>query len=119
MARRNRIFLAAFGALAVASVVLAGCATSSARSPSESVLPEQSIEPDPDVGAAWLDSGRMVGLVTLGSSTCVPRLADEAQYTDDVLHVELAAPEADEPCTSDLVPRVTLVDVPKEVAILR
>ena len=69
----------------------------------------------PRLGAAWLDSGRLVGLVTLGSSTCVPGLADEAKYADGILHVELAAPEADKACTSDLVPRVTLVGVPQDV----
>ena len=57
----------------------------------------------------------MVGLITLGSSTCIPGIADEATYTDGVLHVELAAPESDKACTSDLVPRVTLVDVPADV----
>ena len=115
MAQRNRILLTCLGALAVTSLALAGCATPAASAPSVSASAGQAIEADPDLGAAWLDSGRMVGLVTLGSSTCVPRVADEAQYTDDVLHVELAAPEADKPCTSDLVPRVTLVDVPKDV----
>ena len=115
MARRNRILLAALGALTVASLALAGCATPSGSSPSESPSSEPSIEPDPDLGAAWLDEGRLVGLVTLGSSTCVPTLADEATYTDGVMHVELAAPEGDQACTSDLVPRVTLVGVPKDV----
>ena len=115
MARRNRILFAALGSLAAASLALAGCATPSGGPPSDSASPQSSIAPDPDLGAAWLDEGRLVGLVTLGSSTCVPTLADEARYTDGVLHVELAAPEADRPCTTDLVPRVTLVGVPQDV----
>jgi hypothetical protein len=115
MAERKRILSAGVGALVVAGMALAGCASSAGGATSASPSSQTTIEPDPDLGAAWLDSGRMVGLVTLGSSTCVPRVADEAQYTDDTLHVELAAPAADEPCTSDLVPRVTLVDVPKDV----
>ena len=32
-----------------------------------------------------------------------------------VLEVTIATPEPDEPCTSDLVPRVTLVSVPEDV----
>ena len=112
---RNRIVLPALAAMAVASVALAGCATPSGAAPAGSPSTQQTIEPDPDLGAAWLDSGRLVGLVTLGSSTCVPALADEARLKDGVLHVELAAPEGDKPCTSDLVPRVTLVGVPEGV----
>src|SRR5688572_26209991 len=107
--------LAGLTALAIASFALAGCATPSSGSPSGESPPESTVEPDPDLGAAWLDNGRLVGLVTLGSSTCVPALADEATYTDGVLHVELASPEADQACTMDLVPRVTLVGVPADV----
>ena len=106
--------LAGLGVLALASIALAGCATPSGGSPSEEPS-SQAIEPDPDLGAAWLDDGRLIGLVTLGSSTCVPGLADEATYEDGVLQVEFAAPEGDMACTSDLVPRVTLVGVPEDV----
>ena len=117
MARSTRSLLAGLGALALVSLALAGCATPSGGTPSESATAAATptIEPDPDLGAAWLDSGRLVGLVTLGSSTCVPTLADEASYADGVLHVEFATPEADQACTSDLVPRVTLVGVPADV----
>ena len=111
---RSALF-AGLGALAIASLALAGCASTPGGTPSADPTSQQTVEPDPDLGAAWLDSGRLIGLVTLGSSTCVPGLADEAQYADGVLHVELAAPEADTACTSDLVPRVTLVGVPEGV----
>lgn len=107
--------IAGLGALAIATFALAGCATPSGGSPSGEPSTQSTVEPDPDLGAAWLDNGRLVGLVTLGSSTCVPALADEAKYTDGVLHVEFASPEADQACTMDLVPRVTLVGVPEEV----
>jgi hypothetical protein len=115
VSRSIRILLSGLGALTIVGLALAGCATPSGNAPSASPTPQATIEPDPDLGAAWLDSGRTVGLVTLGSSTCIPGIADEAQYTDGVLLVELAEPAADEPCTRDLVPRVTLVDVPAEV----
>lgn len=112
----SRSALAGFGALALLGVLLAGCATpSGGDTPSEEPTTQETVTPDPDLGAAWLDSGRMIGLVTLGSSTCVP-VADVAELDDDgVLQVTFVAPEADEPCTSDLVPRVTLVNVPEEV----
>ncbi|WP_457100817.1 hypothetical protein [Microbacterium sp. P5_E9] len=107
--------LSGLTALALVSLALAGCATSSGESPSTEPTTQSTVEPDPDLGAAWLDSGRLIGLVTLGSSTCVPGLADEAKYEDGVLQVELAAPEGDKACTADLVPRVTLVGVPEDV----
>ena len=54
--------------------------------------------------------------MTLGSSTCVPGIEDEVEVDDDgVLQVELALPKASESCTADLVPRVTLVDLPDGV----
>jgi len=115
MAGFRSTLLAGLGALAIASLALAGCASPAGGSTSVSPTPQQTTEADPDLGAAWLDGGRMVGLITLGSSTCVPGIADEATYTDGVLHVELAAPESDKACTSDLVPRVTLVGVPADV----
>jgi hypothetical protein len=115
VSRSIRILFPGLCALTIVGLALAGCASSSGGAPSESPTSQATIESDPDLGAAWLDSGRMVGLVTLGSSSCVPGIADEAQYTDGVLLVELAAPAADEPCTRDLVPRVTLVDVPAGV----
>ena len=41
--------------------------------------------------------------------------AEEAVLTDGVLEVTLVEPAADEACTADLVPRVTLVGVPEDV----
>ncbi|MFH8251540.1 hypothetical protein ACH3VR_14305 [Microbacterium sp. B2969] len=111
-----RSALAGLGALALAGLLLAGCASTTSGTSASSPEPatEETATPDPDLGAAWLDNGNMIGLVTLGSSTCVP-VAEEATYTDGTLNVTLAAPAASTPCTSDLVPRVTLVSVPKGV----
>lgn len=117
-----RSVLAGVGALAVAGLLLAGCASTTGGTPTdtaapspaaESPSPSRSIEADPDLGAAWLDNGRMIGLVTLGSSTCVP-VAEEPKYTGGVLQVTLA-PATEKACTSDLVPRVTLVAAPTDV----
>ena len=111
MVRSTRILRVGLAALAVAGLALAGCAGTTGSPPAAS----PTIAPDPDLGAAWLDSGRMIGLVTLGSSTCVPGVEDEPSYTDGVLHVELAAAPARQACTADIVPRVTLVDLPDGV----
>ena len=40
-----------------------------------------------DVEAAWLDGGRGVGLVTYGSSSCLPVIG-EPTYADGVLTVD-------------------------------
>lgn len=76
----------------------------SSATPSESVMGE--------LDAAWLDGGRIIGLVTSGSSTCVPAATD-AVVDGGVLTVAVAEP--DRPCTRDYVPRVTLVNAPEGV----
>lgn len=67
-----------------------------------------------ELDAAWLDGGRMIGLVTSGSSTCVPSAADVA-FEAGVLTVTLAEVDPDRPCTRDYVPRLTLVQLPEGV----
>ncbi|WP_228484591.1 hypothetical protein [Microbacterium cremeum] len=66
------------------------------------------------MSAAWLDNGRAVGIVTLGSSTCVPTAGDVA-YAKGVLEVELVEPEDATACTRDLVPRATIVALPEGI----
>lgn len=68
-----------------------------------------------DVNAAWLDDGRIIALVTSGSSTCVPTAESAEINSDGALAVELVEPDADTACTRDLVPRATLVTVPNGV----
>ena len=80
MARSS--LLVGLGALALASLALAGCATPSGGTPSqEPTTQEETVDADPDLGAAWLDNGRIIGLVTLGSSTCIPE-AESADVSD-------------------------------------
>jgi hypothetical protein len=110
----TRTAVAGFGALALIGLLLTGCATTSGDSTPSGTPTTNEVTPDPDLGAAWLDNGNLIGLVTLGSSTCIP-VAEEATLEDDILLVTLAEPQADEPCTADLVPRVTLVGVPEGV----
>lgn len=99
------------GALtACATPVSPGSGSTSAGTPS----PSATADADIDLEAAWLDNGRMIALVTQGSSTCVPT-AGEVAYANGVLDVELVDPAADTPCTRDFAPRVTLVGLPEGV----
>ena len=107
---------APLGALAILLVVggaLAGCASSSggtAQTPEPTATDSGIIT---ELDAAWLDGGRMIGLVTQGSSTCVPT-AEDVSYADGVLQVNLVD-DAEGPCTADFAPRVSLVSVPEDV----
>lgn len=122
-----RIRSLAAGALGLAAVagLMTGCATPAGpgaepRAGSVSASPSDSTggtpgagAADDDVEAAWLDGGRMIGLVTQGSSACPPT-AEVGSAEAGVLHVTLA----DDPaaaCTRDLAPRVTLLPVPAGV----
>lgn len=107
--RRGRALLGALGIAAILSAVLTACAA-----PSEDTAPTEDPAQtlDTDLDAAWLDGGRTVGLVTQGSSTCVPTA--EGRYADGVLQVTLTD-DADGPCTADFAPRVSLVAVPDDV----
>ncbi|MPV49237.1 hypothetical protein GCG21_04310 [Pseudactinotalea sp. HY160] len=103
----------------VAAGTLAACASPAADggSPTTSSPTPGSPTAEPagtDVSAAWLDGGRMIGLVTQGSSTCVPQ-AEGATLTGETIEVTLATPDPDTDCTDDLVPRVTLVGTPEGV----
>jgi hypothetical protein len=67
-----------------------------------------------EVDAAWLDNGRMIGLVTEGSSTCIP-VAGEASLNDDIIEIPLEDTPADTACTADMVARATPVQLPEDV----
>ena len=99
--------------LLLAGGALAGCASNPASTPSSTPTTGDSSEVEID--AAWLDDGRIIGLVTTGSSTCVPAADEATLQADGSLAVTLVEPDADTACTRDLVPRVTLVEVPEGV----
>ncbi len=99
--------------LLVTGGALAGCASTPATAPSSTPTTGDSTEVEID--AAWLDDGRIIGLVTTGSSTCVPAADEATLQADGSLAVTLVEPDADTACTRDLVPRVTLVEVPEGV----
>jgi hypothetical protein len=100
-------------ALLLAGGALAGCASQAASAPSSSPTDDAGEEFEMD--AAWLDDGRIIGLVTMGSSGCVPMAEEATLEADGSLSVTLVEPEADTVCTTDYAPRVTLVEVPEGV----
>ncbi len=112
--------IASWGAGAAAltlTAALAGCATGTSVDPGSNgqEVPDGGNEQQILVDAAWLESGRSIGLITEGSSSCVPT-TDEVTVTDaGALAVVLADPAEDEPCTRDMAPRITLVAVPDGV----
>ncbi|MDW4573649.1 hypothetical protein R8Z57_12785 [Microbacterium sp. M3] len=115
MTVRTRSLVAGFGLALLAAGVLTACATpaGSGSTPAPSSSSSTGGD-DSEISAAWLDNGSTIGLVTLGSSTCVP-VAGDVSYDKGVLTVELVEPDEDAACTKDFVPRVTLVGVPEGV----
>lgn len=95
--------------LLLGAFAVVGCASTPAATstptPTATDTPSQEIEVD----AAWLDGGRMIGLVTQGSSTCVPAAGEVSREADGTLVVALEEVDPATPCTRDMVSRVTLV----------
>ncbi|MET0734520.1 MAG: hypothetical protein ABWY55_02615 [Microbacterium sp.] len=114
MMTRRISLLAGVGLAALVAAALAGCASPSGGSPSNASTPSPSAsDTEIEVDAAWLDGGRVVGIVTYGSSTCIPTAVVEPVEAG-VLNVTLVDdPEA--VCTRDLVPRVTPVELMGDV----
>ena len=106
------MFRGGVAALVVSALALAGCAVTSPvpAAPSQSPTPQ---EPDTASVATWLDSGRMIGLVTWGSSSCVPQ-ADTATASGQEITVTLLDP-AEGACTADYAPRASEIAVPTGV----
>ena len=116
---RTRLILTA-SVLGLAAL-LSGCATTASTSPTQSpdasaapTAPEETTSPESDMTAGWLAAGTTVGIVTIGSSTCVP-VVESATASGDTVTVTLADPPADQPCTRDLQARITGVGIPDGV----
>jgi hypothetical protein len=108
MARRIRSLITGVGVAALLAAALAACTTVPPADQAPAGGGETELE------AAWLDGGRMVALVTMGSSTCVPT-AVVGPYSAGVLEVTLADDPEATACTRDLVPQVNLLELPPEV----
>lgn len=94
------------------TIALGACASTPAT-------PDEKTSQSPDAGAgdfateaAWLDEGRLIGLVTYGSSRCVP-VVEDATVDDDVITVTFAKGEEGAVCTADMAPRVSIFGVPE------
>lgn len=110
--RRTYTGWAVAGIALIAAGILTGCSGSAA--------PTSSTTAAIDVDAAWLDGGRLIGVVTWGSSSCVP-FADAASLSaDGALQVSLNDPASVDgatqvACTADYAPRISVVGVPEGV----
>lgn len=121
---RNHFRVAITVPMLLGAVLLAGCAESStddpastgAAAPGADAASETTNEPDTqlDLDAAWLDDGRMVAIVTTGSSTCIPEAGD---ITADGQSVSVTLDEGDpnQACTADLVARASIAMLPAGV----
>lgn len=114
MASRTRNSFAGFALAILLAGALTACATGSGGTPSTAPSDDDDAGTEQEVDAAWLDGGRAIGIVTQGSSTCIPT-AEETTYADGVLNVTLVEVEGDTACTADFAPRVSLVMVPGDV----
>lgn len=120
---RLRLTLSAF-ALVGSALLVAGCASSPSSSPPTTPAGQvgQSAEPEPDdadaddVDVAWLDDGRGIAVVTIGSSTCLPAVS-AVEADGQHVTVTLADGEPAQPCTRDLVPRAVFVAMPDGVDV--
>lgn len=79
--------------------------------PTLTVGPSESADPA-DIGkpSAGLVAPGVLGVVTYGSSTCVPTV-ESIDQKDALVTVTFATPPADQACTKDLAPRVSTVEV--------
>ena len=114
---RSRSLLAGLGLALLTAGLLTACATPAGgggTTPSPAATDKSDDSNEQEVGAAWLDGGRTIGIVTQGSSTCIPT-AEDATYDNGIMKVTLVEPAGDTACTRDLVPRVSLVGVPEGV----
>lgn len=116
MSRHRLTLLAALGTALLAAGALTGCATGAA-SPGEESTPSATSRPDAgtsssssEIGAAWLDAGRAIAVVTRGSSTCVPVVSGEPDVSEGAVTITLGE-SARTDCTRDMAPRATLVGV--------
>ncbi len=114
--------IAAASALALfAALALTGCATTPGggtagpSDPSAQTAPPSDAQTgeDSELDAAWLSGGQGIGLVTWGSSTCLPTVG-EVTAAGQTVTVELVDPQ-DRMCTRDYVPRASYVALPAGV----
>lgn len=111
-------------ALTAVALLTAGCAAGpGAPAPTSSADPSSSasasadgvVSAFSDIEAVWLDSGRGLAVVTWGSSSCAPEVAD-VSGGEQRIDITLAG-SAEKACTDDLAPRALYLDVPDGVDV--
>ncbi len=98
------------------AIALSGCASENPKDDSQVTAPESG-ESSTGMEAAWLDSGRMIGVITQGSSSCVP-FAEDVTAKGQEITVTLSDTvegQEDRPCTADYTARASAVGVPEGV----
>lgn len=113
----RRLFTAA-AALGAGALLLSACATGTAVDPgsNDPDAVEQGGAQEMDVDAAWLNGGSAIGVITWGSSSCVPTAEDVTVEADGTLAITMTdAATAETPCTMDMAPRATMVSLPDGV----
>jgi hypothetical protein len=65
--------------------------------------------------AVWLDRGRLIALVTMGSSSAAPFVEQVTVAEEDPQHVEVELGVPDVPMTRDRRPRITVLVTPAGV----
>lgn len=115
MSQHRLALLGMIGAALVTAGALAGCATGPSAPPMPGSSPDATAStPSAEVGAAWVDGGRSIAVVTNGSSSCPPVVTGQPNLAGTTLAVELS-PSAQQECTRDMAPRATLVALPAGV----
>ena len=115
MARRITSLFAGLGLAVLLGGALAGCATD-AGDPGAATDPTDGAATEIEVDGAWLEGGHAIGVITQGSSTCVPTVSDVSLGADGVVAVTLVDAGAEYVvCTRDMVPRVSLASLPEGV----
>lgn len=119
---RLAVVLSSFAAV----LLLAGCTstpgsdtpTSSPSSSADSADSTDNAGDTNDVEGVLLDNGRMFGVITTGSSTCVPQVSDVTAEGQTVTATLVDVEDEDgaaKACTKDLVPRASLGELPDGV----
>lgn len=86
--------------------ITAGDASASILLEGDSRLVPHGVD-DWELSAGWFDDLRSLALLTFGSSSCPP-IIDAVTVTGDAeVTVRVAEPEQDRPCTMDMAPRIS------------
>jgi hypothetical protein len=98
------------------AIALSGCASENPKDDSQVTAPESG-ESSTGMEAAWLDGGRMIGVITQGSSSCVPFAKDVTAKGQEITVTlsDTIEGQEDRPCTADYTARASAVGVPEGV----